>query len=181
MSRIFIALTPPENLNKELVDLKKKMKKILVKKQEVNWLVDTHHHLTLNYIGFMEPEQEEELFKGLEEISILGNNVNIEIKELSFFPNENGQVVIANVFLNPQLQKLHDQIESLVANIGFNTSLKQYRPHITLGRFKHRERPFVDLIQMEKPISEAVNTIDIYDSKTKPQKTKYTLIKQFNL
>ena len=181
MSRIFIALTPPVNLNKEIVDLKNKMKKFLVKKQEVNWLVDSHHHLTLNYIGFMEPEQKEELFKGLEEISILGNNMNIEIREVSYFPHENGQVVVANVFLNPQLQKLHEQIENIVGNIGFNTSLKQYRPHITLGRFKNRERPFIGLIQMEKPISEAVNTIDVYENKTESRKTKYTLIKQFDL
>ena len=62
MARIFIALTPKPELNKIISALKSDQEKLLYKKAKVNWSKDNQHHITLNFIGSMEPEQKEEMF-----------------------------------------------------------------------------------------------------------------------
>ena len=93
MSRIFIALTPDGNFNKEIINLKHSLKKELIKGAEIAWSDDKHHHITINFNGYMEPEQIEEMYTKFEEIEIMGGVLNLEITGISYFPNENGQVM----------------------------------------------------------------------------------------
>ena len=71
MPRIFIALTPKTEFNKIICELKEDQKKFLIRNHKVNWSKDNQHHITINFIGSMEPEQREEMFqafkKALEE------------------------------------------------------------------------------------------------------------------
>ena len=83
MSRIFIALTPDGNFNKEIINLKHSLKKELIKGAEIAWSDDKHHHITINFNGYMEPEQIEEMYTKFEEIEIMGGVLNIEISFLS--------------------------------------------------------------------------------------------------
>ena len=43
-------------------------------------------------------------------------NLPVEIDSLSYFPNENGQVLVANITLTPRLQKLFDEVEVIFSN-----------------------------------------------------------------
>ena len=124
MSRIFIALTPDQDLNQEIVKFKLDLKKELLKGAQVTWSNDNHHHITINFNGYMEPEQIEEMYSKFEAINILGSSINLEITGISYFPNDNGKVVIANIGLSTQLQKLQLQVQNLVSQIGFDTDLK---------------------------------------------------------
>ena len=103
MARIFIALTPKPELNKIISDLKNDQGKLLYKNAKVNWSRNNQHHITLNFIGSMEPEQKEEMFNDLDQRPPF-KNLPIEISNLSYFPNENGQVLVANISLTPRLQ-----------------------------------------------------------------------------
>ena len=100
MSRIFIALTPKPEFNKAICELKEDQKRFLIRNHKVNWSKDNQHHITINFIGSMEPEQKEELFSNLENRASF-KNLPIEIDSLSYFPNENGQVLVANITLTP--------------------------------------------------------------------------------
>ena len=51
MSRIFIALTPDGNFNKEIINLKHSLRKELIKGAEIKWSDDKHHHITINFNG----------------------------------------------------------------------------------------------------------------------------------
>ena len=66
MSRIFIALTPNPEFNKVISGLKEDQKKFLIRNHKVNWSKDNQHHITINFIGSMEPEKKEEIFDNLE-------------------------------------------------------------------------------------------------------------------
>ena len=145
MSRIFIALTPKSEFNKVICELKEEQKKFLIRNHKVNWSQNNQHHITINFIGSMEPEQKEEMFDNLENRSTF-KNLPIEIDSLSYFPNDNGQVLVANVNLSTRLKKMFDKVEDIVARIGFGMTLKTFRPHITLARFKEKNRPFSELI-----------------------------------
>ena len=179
MSRIFIALTPDGNFNKEIINLKHSLKKELIKGAEIAWSDDKHHHITINFNGYMEPEQIEEMYTKFEEIEIMGGVLNLEITGISYFPNENGQVIVANVNLSSQLQKLQQQVKTLVAQIGFDTELKGFRPHITLARFKDKNRPLRELKSFEDPFKASFSSLDVYESISNKGKAKHNLIKKF--
>ena len=180
MPRIFIALTPNPDFNKVISRLKEEQKKLLVKNHKVTWSDNNQHHITVNFIGSMEPEQKEEMF------SLFSNrtsfkNLPIEINNLSYFPNDNGQVLVANIVLSPRLQKLYDEVEDVVARIGFGMSLRSYKPHITLARFKDKGRPFSEIINIEEEISSIIDSLDIYESTFHSGQTKHTLVKSYTL
>jgi len=180
MSNLFIALTPLEDLDLKLIELKNKQKKFLEKNVKVNWSKDNQHHITLNYIGSMEPEQIEELYEGLYTCSFYFEELPIEISSISYFPNEIGQIFVANISLSKQLQKLYNKTEELVARIGFRMTLRNYKPHITLARFKGDKKPFTKLIELEEPINSIVGGLDVYKSELISDKNTYNLIKSIS-
>ena len=179
MSKIFIALTPKPNFNKVICELKEDQKKYLIRNHKVNWSKDNQHHITINFIGSMEPEQKEELFVNLENRSTF-KNLPIEIDSLSYFPNDNGQVLVAGIALTPRLQKLFDEVEGVVARIGFGMALRTFRPHITLARFKSKNRPFSQIIELEEPVNSEIRALDIYKSSFKSGKTTHTLVQTYS-
>ena len=180
MSRLFIALTPDENLNKEIIGIKSQLKELLLKDSGLTWTQKNHHHITINFIGPMEPEQIEEMYSNLEEIEVLGAAIRLEVTGVSYFPNENSQVLVANISIPTQLQKLRSQVQALVSQIGFDTNQKGYKPHITLARFKNKARPFKELIVLEEPIKTSFSFLDIYESSFESGKTTHKMIKRFN-
>ena len=179
MSRLFIALTPKHEFNKVICELKEDQKNFLIRNHKVTWSKDNQHHITLNFIGSMEPEQREELFADLENRSTF-KNLPIEIDSLSYFPNENGQVLVANITLIPRLQKLFTEVERVVARIGFGMALRTFRPHITLARFKDKNRTFSQIIELEEPINSSIGELDVYESSFKSGKTLHTLIRTYS-
>ena len=179
MARIFIALTPKPELNTIISALKNDQKKLLYKKAKVNWSKRSQHHITLNFIGSMEPEQKEEMFNDLDQQPPF-KNLSIEIDSLRYFPNENGQVLVANISLTPRLQKLFNDVEAIVAKIGLGMALKTFRPHITLARFKDKNRPFSQLIELDTPIKSTMDSLDVYESSFDSGKTLHSLIRSYN-
>ena len=179
MSRIFIALTPKPEFNKVICELKEDQKKFLIRNHKVNWSKDNQHHLTINFIGSMEPEQKEEMFAILDSRPAF-KNLPIEIDTLSYYPNENGQVLVVNIDLSPRLQKLFDEIGRVVARIGFGMALRTFRPHITLARFKDKNRPFSQIIGLEDPVNSVIEALDVYESSFESGKTLHTLIQTYN-
>ena len=179
MSRIFIALTPKPEFNKIICELKENQKKFLIRNHKINWSKKNQHHITMNFIGSMEPEQKEEMFHSLENRSSF-KNLPVEIDSLSYFPNENGQVLVANIALTPRLKKLFDEVEKVVAKIGFGMALRTFRPHITLARFKDKNRPFSQIIELEEPINSVIEALDVYESSFKSGKTLHTLIQTYS-
>ena len=180
MSRIFIALTPKPDFNEIISALKAEQNNFLVRNHKVNWNKDNQHHITINFIGSMEPEQKSEMFQNLEDRPPF-KNLPIEIQALSYFPNENGQVLVANIALSPRLQKLFNEVEKIVARIGFGMTLRNFKPHITLARFKDKNRPFSEIIELEEPISSTVDSLDVYESSFNSGKTNHKLIKTYSL
>ena len=181
MSRIFIALTADSDLNKELVTLKSKMQKLMVPGTKVNWSNNKFHHLTVFFVGNMEPEQLEEMYIKLEDIKMSGNSLEIEIPDISYYPNESSQLLVSNVILSNSLQKLHKLVEQILATIGFSTNLKSYKPHITLARFTDKIRPFKQIYEIKQPIKTKFITLDVYESIQIKNKTTHDLIKSFDL
>ena len=179
MARIFLALTPDKDLNDQIIELKKDLKNNVLSEADISWQKNSDHHLTLNFVGSMEPEQIEEMYQGLTEINFV-SHLQIQITNVNFFPNEDSQLLVAIVKPTNQILKIFERIDEIVTRIGFGSSLKAYRPHITLGRFKDKDRPqysFEDFSEIQ--ISSRVSKLDVYESEFDQGKTNFQLLKSF--
>ena len=179
MARIFLALTPDKDLNDQIIELKKDLKNNILSEADISWQKNNDHHLTLNFVGSMEPEQIEEMYQGLTEINFM-SHLQIQITNVNFFPNEDSQLLVAIVKPTNQILKIFERIDEVVTRIGFGSSLRAYRPHITLGRFKDKDRPqysFEDFGEIQ--ISSRISKLDVYESEFDKGKTNYQLLKSF--
>lgn len=179
MARIFLALTPNKELNDHIVELKKGLKNSLLSDADITWQKNSDHHLTLNFVGSMEPEQIEEMYAGISQINFM-SHLQVDISSINFFPNEDSQLLVAMVKPTNQLLKIYERIDEVVTRIGFGSSLKTYKPHITLGRFKDKNRTqfsFEDFNEIK--ISSRVNALDVYESDFDKGRSVYNLLKSF--
>ena len=179
MARIFLALTPNKDLNDQIIELKKELKNTVLSEADINWQKNSDHHLTINFVGAMEPEQIEEMYVGIEQIYFM-SHLQIDLSAVSFFPNEESQLLVALARPTNQLQKIFERVDEVVTRIGFGSSLKTYRPHITLGRFKDKSRPQYSFEEFsEINISSRINMLDVYESEFDQGRTNYSLLKSF--
>ena len=179
MARIFLALTPNKDLNDQIIELKKELKNTVLSEADINWQKNSDHHLTINFVGAMEPEQIEEMYVGIEQINFM-SHLQIDLSAVSFFPNEESQLLVALARPTNQLQKIFERVDEVVTRIGFGSSLKTYRPHITLGRFKDKSRPQYSFEEFsEINISSRINMLDVYKSEFDQGRTNYSLLKSF--
>ena len=179
MARIFLALTPNKDLNDQIIELKKELKNTVLSEADINWQKNSDHHLTINFVGAMEPEQLEEMYLGIEQINFM-SHLQIDLSAVSFFPNEESQLLVALARPTNQLQKIFERVDEVVTRIGFGSSLKTYRPHITLGRFKDKGRPQYSFEEFsEINISSRINMLDVYESEFDQGRTNYSLLKSF--
>ena len=179
MARIFLALTPNKDLNDQIIELKKELKNTVLSEADINWQKNSDHHLTINFVGSMEPEQLEEMYVGIEQINFM-SHLQIDLSAVSFFPNEESQLLVALARPTNQLQKIFERVDEVVTRIGFGSSLKTYRPHITLGRFKDKSRPQYTFEEFsEINISSRINMLDVYESEFDQGRTNYSLLKSF--
>ena len=109
MARIFLALTPNKDLNDQIIELKKELKNTVLSEADINWQKNSDHHLTINFVGAMEPEQIEEMYVGIEQINFM-SHLQIDVSAVSFFPNEDSQLLVALVRPTNQLQKIFERI-----------------------------------------------------------------------
>ena len=108
------------------------------------------------------------------------SHLEVDIASINFFPNEDSQLLVAMVKPTNQLLKIYERIDEVVTRIGFGSSLKTYKPHITLGRFKDKNRTqfsFEDFNEIK--ISSRVNALDVYESDFDKGRSVYNLLKSF--
>ena len=177
MSSIFLALTFEKNFNDQIIEIKKELKANLLKDANISWQRNDHHHLTIYFVGEMEPEQISQMNEDLLKINLTGFSRSIDLTGISFFPNESSQVLSVLVKPDSHLKNLYKEVEKIVVNIGFGSELKAFRPHITLGRFKEKDRPQYEFEIFEEPLKGKVKQLDVLESKFDKGKTDYILLK----
>ena len=179
MASILLALTLEKDFNDQIIEIKKELKSNLLKDANISWQKNDHHHLTVYFVGEMEPEQINQMNEELKEINLGILSRSIDLTAISFFPNESSQVLTALVKPSSHLKTLHEEVEKIVVNIGFGSELKDYRPHITLGRFKEKDRPHYEFVIFEKTLKGKVKQLNVFESEFDKGKTEYTLLKSF--
>ena len=102
------------------------------------WVSPHNVHLTLKFLGPTTAEQINDVTSAIEQGSMGFRKFSFSLGDLGGFPSINrARVLWVGVRHGErELIRLNQAIEKALAPLGFEPEEKQYRPHITLARFK---------------------------------------------
>ncbi len=192
--RVFIALVLPPQAKDVLA------RTICALTQEIStgvrWVDPSGIHLTLKFLGNIQPTLTEQVFEAMTRASQNNKSGNkdsgsddsghfqLSLSQLGVFPNtRRPRVLWASIQgdLNV-LAGLQVRVEEAAGRIGFAPELRPYRPHLTLGRVREGVPPPARL-QIGKAVSEAilepsptwlVESLHLIRSDRRPEGATYT-------
>jgi 2'-5' RNA ligase len=170
MSRLFVALDLPEPVKDALGDLQ-------VGLPEARWHDIDDLHLTLRFIGEVDPATESELVDALDLLD--GPAVTVVPRGYGHFERR-GKPAVLYVAAEPtaELAALQRRVESLVRGCGVAPDPRRFTPHITLARFpKSIEADRVGRWLETAPTPEiapfTVDAVTLYRSRRQPDGARY--------
>jgi 2'-5' RNA ligase len=154
---------------------------------DVKWVAIPSIHLTLKFLGEIEPAIVPQIAQSLQDVSKSASPINLMINGLGCFPNQrNPRVVWCAVNGDrDRLSHLQMGVENVCGEYGFQAEDRPFSPHLTLGRVKSRRnlQPLVDYIKIGTK-QECEFTADhfiLYQSTLKPQGAVYTILETIPL
>jgi len=134
--RSFIAIPLPQYLQQQIGVLQSQLRQQL---PELKTPRPETLHLTLIFLG----EQPQPLLAEIGQLMLsIGENrknFNVTVKGLDCFPDlRHPQILWMGIEPQNDLTDLHQQLTSLLENLGLSPETRRYRPHLTIGRFRRR-------------------------------------------
>ena len=151
---------------------------------DARWTRPEGIHLTLKFLGEISDDQVgkvTDVLKGLEPF----DKFTVGLKGFGFFPDgRRPRVFWAGVEAPPALAELAGRVEDRMEKLGFEREDRDYRPHLTLARFKvPRPQPaLVELAGREKETSLGsfeVSEFFLFESKLSPRGAEYRKVARF--
>jgi len=135
MIRVFVAVELPVGIRESLSSLQHALEKIL---PPINWVRSESIHLTLKFLGYVEPSRISQILLALEPIGTLHQGFSVEVHGMGVFPHvKHPRILWVGVNGKTQaLQELVLEIETALELLGFPPEEKLYHPHLTLARIK---------------------------------------------
>lgn len=136
MARLFIALEIPEAIALKLSMLQGGI-------PGARWMTASDYHITLRFMGEVDPGQEEQL---REELSRVHHQpLTISIKGVGIFGSKNPRAIFATIEPTDALMQLQKQLERTMQLIGLEPEHRKFTPHITLARLNRCRIASVEL------------------------------------
>jgi 2'-5' RNA ligase len=126
--RLFVAIPFSEKFDKYLKELQGKL-------PEAKMRLNGHFHITLQFLGDVQPEKVDEIKEQL--TKIIFKPFKVKLENLGVFKNKKGYIRVAWVGISfpEELKELQKQVEENLREVGFELD-KPFSPHLTLARIK---------------------------------------------
>lgn len=170
--RLFLGLELPASLQQELAGLDPKIK-------GVRWMRTEQLHLTMSFLGDVDPVREEQLRESLSTVRVPAAFF-LPVASVGVFGGDWPKVVWAGVGKgHPHLFALHQHLQDAVLRAGLEPDLKPFHPHITLGRMKDVSRavlkPFLRRYAETEFGLWKVAEVTLFSSIVAPEGSTYTV------
>ena len=183
--RTFVAIPIPAEIRRRLVEVEQDL---MPAKAGVKWVPEDSFHVTLKFLGYVEPERLEAIAGGVE-AAIQGTGpFEVELAGVGAFPKiTRPSVVWVGVTRGGQeMISLADRIDREMAKIGFEREKRPFSPHITLGRVKSPEnlsglRELIERHRNREVGSFGVEQVNIMRSELRITGPIYSVISDFKL
>ncbi len=156
-------------------------------KADIRWAAISSIHLTLKFLGEVDPAIIPKLAESLDDPSIPHDGFDLRLHGLGCFPNQRSPRVIW-CGINGETEKLsrlQQKVETVCASLGFAPENRPFHPHLTLGRVngKRNLQPLLDCIKIGSDLecSFRIGHFNIYQSTLRPQGAVYTVLKTIAL
>ncbi len=154
MIRVFLAVELSSDIQEKLAHLQQQLQKTL---PPINWVRPESIHLTLKFLGYVEPSRVSQLLSVLEPVGEKRETFSIDVQRLGVFPQVKHPRILW-VGLTGNIQALNDlvlEIEITLEPLGFPPEEKPHHPHLTLARIK-RENAKVGSVIRQTEVLESV-------------------------
>ena len=177
--RTFIAVPLPKECQNLLEQMQQSLRAC---KAEVRWVAITSIHLTLKFLGEVDPEAIPTLNVRLSEACKSERHFELRLRSLGCFPNSrNPRVLWCGIDgATESLLRLQHVVECACAELGFPPEDRPFHPHLTLGRIQggRNVQPLLERIAIGSDLecSFRADCLHIYKSSLKPQGALYTVL-----
>jgi 2'-5' RNA ligase len=183
--RCFVAITIPSVVLSEIAKFRANLKRI---SPEVRWVKVAAIHVTLKFLGEIEPELVDRIKESLRSISSIAEPFTLTVRGSGCFPSRQKPRVFwlgLEQDGDHSLNRIHRWMEDILQKHGFEKEKRRFSPHLTLGRVK-KPQNFTHLFKyMDKhPFAEMsfeVNEIVFMQSILRATGAEYTPIKVYRI
>lgn len=181
--RTFIAIPTSPDVQQRMAEIQAKLK---ATETEVKWDTPEKFHITLKFLGNIEPSKIEPLAEALTKVVNPFSQFEILYDTLGAFPNlHNPRVVWIGAKPLQIMLDLQSAIEQVCSNFGFPRENRAFHPHITFGRVKGirnlgRLTEVIKNITFE-PIQSNCSGVHLMKSDLNRRGSTYTILKVFSL
>lgn len=101
----------------------------------IAWVAEERLHLTLKFLGDQRDEEAGRIARALAGVVSRHRPFGVEMSGAGAFPNfRRPRIVWMGVSDDPKLELLHNDVESVCAELGHELDGRAFRAHVTLGR-----------------------------------------------
>ncbi|HKT11793.1 MAG TPA: RNA 2',3'-cyclic phosphodiesterase [Terriglobia bacterium] len=131
--RAFIAIELPESIREALRREQARFRDIC---PDARWTRPEGIHLTLKFLGEISAPQEAEVKNALSRMERF-EKFTVRVQGFGFFPStKRPRVFWAGLDAPPELARMAAEVEIALAPLGFPPENREFKPHLTLARFK---------------------------------------------
>ncbi len=137
--RSFISINPPHHINQQIAILQRQVVAALGEEatRSLELARADKFHLTLRFLGEMQPEQRPGLEGALTEIATRYVPFTIDLGTIGVFPNLRRPAVLwLGIGVNDNLARLQAEVEAAAQGAGFPAEGRAWSPHLTLARVR---------------------------------------------
>lgn len=185
--RAFIAIELPEAILAELGNIEARLKPQMPH-DAVRWVKADSIHLTLKFLGQVPSDQLGLITSSLRSAAAAHASFTLEVAGAGCFPSiHRPRVVWVGVHENDhRLHALQRAVENAIAPLGYPTEIRDFTPHLTLGRVARDVRQadqkiIGDVVQTAGVGSLGkweVREVALIKSDLKPSGAEYTILTQ---
>jgi 2'-5' RNA ligase len=171
--KIFISINIPDKIKNRLIKATEKWQDLPVK-----WVKEANLHVTLFFLGYIDDETTQKVCRLVSETTAQSDIFDLEFNRIEIGPTpEKQQLIWATGEPNQELLGLYEQIEKQLGI--FSSSKKKFRPHITLGRIRHRQWEALENkpeISEKFPLVLTVESVEVMASRFGGGENEYAII-----
>jgi 2'-5' RNA ligase len=136
--RCFLAIPSPDNVNSSLESPRDELDSTT----DLRPVDTSHFHLTVKFLGDTTRGKIQSLAREFRSRLPTTGPLTLKIRRVGVFPNvKSASVAWAGIESTEPLERLHDSVETIATEYGFDPEDHEFTPHITLGRFNNDPDP----------------------------------------
>ena len=177
MNRVFIGIPVDRSTQRQIDEL---LNPIKSSHRDIRWVPEHNRHLTLAFLGNRPAGVVENIVRSMDQAYQQEKVFQTGFSSLRRFPGATGNIIALVFKLDEQLAHLFQVTQELLMENGFELSRTQFRPHITLGRFR-RTPQLKSTLNQQTNISLQVGKITFYQSTLNQAGSIYLALKETGL